>query len=168
MDETGCSLAAEPTYSWCPSGQPVCVPKQAGKPSRVNVIGGLGLCGGRWRLEWQVVEGRVNAETVVAWLERLAARASRARPVVVVWDRASYHTARVVESRFGAWASRGLFVYVLPAYSPQLNLVERCWLELKARLLPRRWYADVCALRAGVETGLEALAAQVEQGLFNI
>ncbi|MDM7461567.1 MAG: transposase, partial [bacterium] len=89
-------------------------------------------------------------------------------PVVVVWDRASYHTARVVESRFGAWASRGLFVYVLPAYSPQLNLVERCWLELKARLLPRRWYADVCALRAGVEAGLEALAAQVEQGLFNI
>lgn len=53
MDETGCGLAAEPTYSWCAGQRPVCVPKRAGKLSRVNVLGALGLCGG----QGQVVGG---------------------------------------------------------------------------------------------------------------
>lgn len=87
--------------------------------------------------------------------------------MVVVWDQASYHTGREVRGRLDEWAARGLHGYLLPAYSPQLNLIERCWLELKARLLPRRWYEDVRALRAGVEAGLQALAAQLEKGLFN-
>lgn len=119
MDETGCSLAAVPTYSWCPVKQPVCVSQRVGKPSRVNVLGALGLCGGRWHLEWQIVEGTVKTETVVAWLDALAGRASGVRPVVVVWDQASYHTAREVRERLAEWAARGMYVYLLPAYSPQ-------------------------------------------------
>jgi len=110
----------------------------------------------------------VGSEVVVAFVEGLLARASRERPVLVVWDQASYHTARVVRERLAGWAAQGLRVYLLPAYSPQLNLVERCWSELKARLLPRRWYAEVGVLRVGVEAGLAALAEQVEKGLFNI
>ena len=148
--------------------QPVGVPKRSGKPSRVNMLGALGLCGGQWQLAWQFVEGTVKGEAVVAWLEQLAGRASAERPGVVVWDQASYHTGREVRERLDEWAARGLHGYLLPAYSPQLNLIERCWLELKARLLPRRWYEDVGALRAGVEAGLQALAAQLEKGLFNI
>lgn len=70
VDETGCSLAAEPTYSWCAVKQPVGVPKRSGKPSRVNVLGALGLCGGQWQLAWQFVEGTVKGEAVAAWLEQ--------------------------------------------------------------------------------------------------
>ncbi|MFN7161659.1 MAG: hypothetical protein ACK4NB_01200 [Fimbriimonadales bacterium] len=41
-----------PPSSWLRGLGAVALPCAAGKPSRVNVIGGLGLCGGRWRLEW--------------------------------------------------------------------------------------------------------------------
>jgi hypothetical protein len=68
-----------------------------------------------------MVDGTVGSEVVVAFVEGLLARASRERPVLVVWDQASYHTARVVRERLAGWAAQGLHVYLLPAYSPQLN-----------------------------------------------
>ena len=50
---------------------------------------------------------------------------------VVVFDNAAVHKARKVRERFDVWQKRGLFVFFLPPYSPQLNIIERFWKELK-------------------------------------
>ncbi|MEP1645168.1 transposase, partial [Rhodopirellula bahusiensis] len=34
------------------------------------------------------------------------------------------------------WAARGLLVYHLPPYSPELNSIERLWKKLKYQLMP--------------------------------
>jgi transposase len=55
-------------------------------------------------------------------------------------DNARVHTAAKVKQPMQAWQKRGLYLFYpggepLPPYSPQLNIAERLWKELKARWL---------------------------------
>jgi transposase len=38
------------------------------------------------------------------------------------------------------WAKRNLFIFYLPPYSPQLNIIERVWKEMKARWINEKDY----------------------------
>ena len=40
------------------------------------------------------------------------------------------------------WKEKGLFLQFIPAYSPELNLIERLWLEFKYRWLDKPNYFD--------------------------
>lgn len=63
------------------------------------------------------------------------------------------HGTRGAGAVGGVGVTGVVWVSVAAVHSPSLNGVERCWFELKARVLPRRWSADVEASRAGVEAG---------------
>jgi transposase len=99
----------------------------------------------------------MNGAQVVDFLETLAEPTTPELPTVVVLDNASFHTCAQVRARWGDWARRGLWLVYQPAYRPHWNLMERVWLELKHRLLPRRWYRDAASLRASVERVLQDL-----------
>ena len=45
------------------------------------------------------------------------------------------HTSKAVQARRVVWEARGLFLFYLLAYSPELNLIEVLWRELKYRWL---------------------------------
>ena len=103
-------------------------------------------------------EGRVTSQTVLEWLERLAERAlSRQKPIVLVLDNASIHTAKIVKDKLEDWKAKGLYIGLLPAYSPQLNPMECIWRLLKYHLLERRCYPDLAALKAAIEAVLARL-----------
>lgn len=55
---------------------------------------------------------------------------------MVVLDNASVHTSGAFKARLEQWAGKGLYVYNLPPYSPELNAIERFWKKLKYQLLP--------------------------------
>ena len=46
-------------------------------------------------------------------------------------DNASIHTSRKIKERLTQWECKGLFIFYLPPYSPQLNIVEILWRKLK-------------------------------------
>ena len=50
---------------------------------------------------------------------------------MVVLDNARAHTARKVKELLSVWRKRDLYIFYLPPYSPQLNIIERLWKELK-------------------------------------
>lgn len=54
-----------------------------------------------------------------------------AKKTIVVLDNASIHKARKVINLLDCWQKRGLYIFFLPPYSPQLNLAERLWKEIK-------------------------------------
>ena len=68
----------------------------------------------------------VGLELTVGFLEQLVARDPAAHPVVI-WDQAGFHH-RPGDPRLPAQ----VHVVPLPAYSPELNPVERLWDGLKA------------------------------------
>lgn len=46
-------------------------------------------------------------------------------------DSASLHTRAAVAARASAWLIKGLWLHVLPAYSPELNPIEILWKHAK-------------------------------------
>lgn len=55
---------------------------------------------------------------------------------------ASIHTAKIVQTKQEEWKAKGLTLYFIPPYCPELNLIERLWLELKYRWLDHPSYFE--------------------------
>jgi transposase len=55
------------------------------------------------------------------------------RPIIVITDRASYHTGKEVKA-YAATTERNLTLELLPARSPELNPSEQVWNRAKDRL----------------------------------
>lgn len=50
---------------------------------------------------------------------------------VIVVDRASIHTSDALYDKLAQWQARGIEMFQLPSYSPQLNLIEILWRFIK-------------------------------------
>jgi transposase len=80
----------------------------------------------------------ITAETVCELL-RLLAGAHPGVPLTIVLDNARYQRCALVQSL----AQRlGIELLFLPAYSPNLNLIERFWKFVKKQCLYSKYYAD--------------------------
>ncbi len=96
---------------------------------------------------------------MVAYLETLAKGCDLERSTVEVLDNAPFHKGEMIKERRAAWEAKGLFLRYLPAYCPQLNLIESVWRKLKGFLMPRCCYDNLDQLRDAVSVGLDALNA---------
>src|SRR5215210_531139 len=85
-------------------------------------------------LRWMVVDGAVNAPTLVRFLQRLI-REDR-RKVFLILDRLRAHRARMTQDRLAEHRSE-IEVHYLPPYSPELNPDEGVNADLK-QAVPRR------------------------------
>jgi len=110
-------------YTWGRRGQRLwrksdCPPLS----DRMNAYGAYDFTHGECLL-WQ--GGWCNGEQTVQFLRELASwRAGKAGRLVLVWDNAPCHVARVVTAEA---ARLGIEVVRLPGYSPDLNPIERLW-----------------------------------------
>jgi transposase len=95
----------------------------------------------------------VNAETVCELLRILAARYA-GRPLTLVLDNARYQRCALVQELAKALRIELLF---LPAYSPNLNLIERLWKFVKKECLSCRYYEDFARFKAAIVECLEGV-----------
>lgn len=80
----------------------------------------------------------ITAETVCALLWQIASL-NLAVPITLVLDNARYQRCRIVEELASQLNIELLF---LPAYSPNLNLIERLWKFVKKKVLYSKYYSD--------------------------
>ena len=80
----------------------------------------------------------INANSVCELLLAVAA-AGFNTPVTLVLDNAKYQHAKVVKELA---ESLGIELLYLPAYSPNLNLIERLWKFVKKKCLYSRYYEN--------------------------
>lgn len=80
----------------------------------------------------------MTAETVCELLARLAG-AHPGIPITVILDNARYQRCALVQT---VAQTLGIELLYLPAYSPNLNLIERFWKFVKKQCLYSKYYPD--------------------------
>ncbi len=158
--------------SWF-SGTPKAVGQygQRGQPRTAAVTKPAHKCKGAWVLyaALEVVTGRVqrfyaprcNQTYVRQQLEALLAQAQAdgKRVVVVIWDNASWHTAKALRRwyyRYNQTAKRTgqarLLLVALPSRSPWLNPLEPVFGQAKRRIVGRRTIPQPARLKRKTES----------------
>lgn len=140
------------TYTWRPVGSPLEVPtsKARGITARLNLLGCVDFLSGE--VQYREVQGNTTSEEVIQFFDVLAEQSDPECPTLVLLDQASIHTCKRVLLVRESWKERGLWVVYLPAYSPELNLMEGEWRQLKYHRLAERHQRNKDALRDAIRT----------------
>jgi hypothetical protein len=125
-DETGFSPNPPLQFGWAPIGHTRCAEVGVHR-QRVNVHGALGHDG---KLLLTVKEQHTARDAVMAFFDRIAEQ-SHPVPCIVVLDNANIYCGDVMERKRRHWQRRGLYLYYLPPYSPELNRIEILWTQAK-------------------------------------
>ncbi len=129
------------------------------RPQKGQRLNCFGLISRQNQLHYATSSGPIPSAFVVNQLEELSWRL--AKPTVIVLDNARIHTDDKVRQRLKDWRQRGLSLFNLPPYSPQLNLAERLWKELKARWLRPEDYQTSNTLFYAVWLALAAVGQEL-------
>src|SRR5207245_9131057 len=79
-----------------------------------------------------------------------------------VIDNASVHTSEEFEECLPRWKKQGLIIKYLSTYSPELNLIEILWRNIKYTWLPFSAYQGLNALRDALENILKNFGSKYQ------
>ena len=131
LDEAGFAQVHPNRSAWTPCGQQHCIDAPRGQ--RLNVMAA-------WLSSGEIVPAQywehTNSDVFVGFLSKLQQQVSK--PLVVILDNASNHKAKAIQAALKVLEQRGVTLYFLPTYSPELNRIETLW-----RMMKHRWL-DAC------------------------
>ena len=140
LDESGFYLIPCVPYGWQNIGEYIEVPSRRSR--RLNV---LGIMNRHNHLESYVSTQSINSDVVIACIDEFFPRKME-KPTVIVADQASMsldtheilsshgcqvtspvHTSDAIQDKLEEWQERNITLFLLPTYSPHLNLIEILW-----------------------------------------
>lgn len=162
FDESGFTTLPSVPYAWQPVGATLELPSFPSK--RLNV---LGFMSRDQKAFFHYTEGKVDTARVAEAFDRFAERyalgyAIDRKPCVVNIDNAPWHTSRAFLERLDGWASSGVVVHYLPAYSPELNPIEILWRKIKHDWLPLSCYTGYANLKNAVLETLSGFGSKYQ------
>jgi len=114
--------------AWTPIGK--CHKIDANRGKRLNVIGAMLSTGDLYSVAmWQTTNSVLFTEFLGQLMNSVG------KPLTVMLDNASFHKAKAVQPMLKELAQKGLMLYFLPAYSPELNRIEKFWHKVKYELM---------------------------------
>lgn len=129
-------------FLWCFTR---CVVKAPCGRQRFNVLGALQAV--THELLTVTHDTYINAQSVCSLLRQIAQQ-QLAVPITLVLDNATYQRCALVQTLA---ASLHIELLYLPAYSPNLNLIERFWKLVKKECLASTYYPNFLAFRNALE-----------------
>jgi transposase len=139
-------LGAYLGFLWC--FERLFIKSGAGR-QRFNVLGALNAV--THELITVTNETYINAQSVCELLHKLAAL-GLSIPITLVLDNARYQKCAVVAELA---QSLNIELLYLPAYSPNLNLIERLWKFVKKQCLYSIYYPDFSAFKEAITACLD-------------
>ena len=129
VDESGVDEEYQREYGWAPIGVRVHDVKSGKRGKRTNIIGGLW---GKRHIAVSCYSQAIKGTIFEDWFE-YELLAVIPYGSLVIMDNASHHRKKYLYSIAGRYGVNLLF---LPKYSPDFNLIEKSWANLK------RWLCD--------------------------
>lgn len=113
-------------YGWQFKNEDIYIPSE--KAARLNIFG---MITKRNQYKGFTTQESINADKIVDYLDRFSFNVTK--KTVIVLDNASVHRNRKVKELRKIWEKRGLYLFYLPPYSPELNPAEILWRILKCK-----------------------------------
>lgn len=154
FDECGFSLNPSVPYAYQEIGKTIEI--LASKSKRLNVVGFYNSATNQ--LESFCFECSIDSEIVIACFNEFSKNINR--KTVIITDNASMHTSTKFKEQIAIWEKKGLFIKYLPAYSPELNLIEILWRFIKYYWLPFSAYLSFRNLVCEVEKILRNIGTE--------
>ncbi len=152
LDECGFSPSLPTGYSWPLPKQRKRVKYEYPQGRRVNALATYEPFAPLPDLTAVPFERTLTADDLVQYLRNLPAATV---PRVVVLDNAGIHTSKVMKAARPELAKQGVYLYYLPAYSPELNRIEPVFKQVKHHEMPVRSFTTKAELKQAVEDGFE-------------
>lgn len=146
-------------FLWCLKR--IFIQAPAGR-QRFNVLGALNAM--THELVTITNDTYITAESVCALLDKLS-KLKLGVPISLFLDNARYqHCALVIEKAI----SLNIELCFLPAYSPNLNLIERLWKFVKKQCLYSKYYPDFAAFKTAIHKCLDETATTHQAALHTL
>lgn len=153
FDAAGFALDPSVPYAWQTIGETIEIPAAAS--GRINVLGFYSTDN---RLHPFMFEETIDSEIVIACFDYLSQLVTK--PTMVVIDGAPIHKSQAFQARLAGWEKEDLYVYLLPAYCPELNLIEILWRLIKYHWLPLDAYESFEALIRALSKVLKGVGSK--------
>ena len=89
-------------------------------------------------LFFDVLETTFNSDRLISFMDNFVART--VKKTVVILDNCPIHKSKKFMDKMEQWKENDVWVYFLPPYSPELNLIEILWRRIKYQWLPFEAY----------------------------
>jgi len=116
---------------------------------RLNVLGAVNAI--TKKIDFLTNTTYINAEVIADFLHQLAAKYNDL-PIVIVLDNARYQHCKFIVKLA---EELGITLLFLPAYSPNLNIIERFWKFLKKKALYAQYYDSFVRFKDGITATLQ-------------
>ncbi|MDJ1500324.1 transposase [Xanthocytophaga agilis] len=113
-------------------------------------------------------EKNIDSHFIIEQLDQFSF--TLAKETFLVLDNARIHSCRLVKQQMKVWQSRGLFIFFLPPYCPQLNLAETVWRKLKTHWIRPDDYRQKDSLFYAVNRSMTKIGKEltIQFSPFNI
>lgn len=138
----GCHPMLNPIsgYGWIKKGTEKEIPSNTGR-EKMNLNGVYNPESGKAIV---VESGQINAQSTIELLEKIK-KNQRTGKIIVIADNARYYRCQVINEYLKT--NQRIIIKFLPAYSPNLNLIERLWHFYKKKMLYNIHYPTLFDMR---------------------
>ena len=135
FDASGFSLTPVVPYAWQDINKNILL--NSSRSTRYNVLGFMDYdC----NLSSFIFEGKTDTDSVIECFEEFSLNLDKKTWVIL--DNASVHTSAKFKANIDKWNKKGLNLFYLPPYSPELNNIEILWRFIKYKWLPFSSYLN--------------------------
>ena len=93
----------------------------------------LGFLGLDNQLKSYTTTGTIDATFLITVFDDFVANLPKDSRTIVILDNAPTHSSKLFQSKIEEWEEKGLILYFLPPYAPELNRIEILWRFMKYR-----------------------------------
>ncbi len=142
FDESSFSLSPNIPYGWSQKNETINF--EAKRSKAVKVLGFLGLDN---KLKYYTTMGSTDATFLITVFDDFVANLPKKSTTIVILDNASTHTSKLFQTKIEEWKQKGLILYFLPPYAPELNRIEILWRFMKYHWIKISDYASTQTLK---------------------
>lgn len=128
-------------YAWQKKGERIEI--KSGRSKNISVLGFLRRDN---LFSPYVIEGNVNSEIIVSVFNSFIENLPKNRKSAIVIDNAPTHTSNLFKSMKPLWKKQNVHILNLSPYSPELNIIEILWRNIKYDWMPFEAYESFDAL----------------------